>query len=163
MRQLSKVVRLPKGQMCSQRQRVGMPTNPAWNTKMELQLKRTDLTDNSTIGELSINGRFECYTLEDKVRPVKIKGLTAIPAGSYEVIISFSARFKRPLPLLLNVPNFDGIRIHAGNSAKDTEGCILVGQRKSKDFIGTSRVALDALFKKLKRDTAVEKIFIHIA
>ena len=129
---------------------------------MELTLTRTDFTNDSTIGELSVNGKFECFTLEDKVRPVKIKGMTAIPAGAYEVVINFSERFQRPLPLLLNVPNFDGIRIHAGNTAKDTEGCILVGQVKQKNFIGTSRLALEALFKKLKKASLSEKIFIHI-
>ena len=130
---------------------------------MELTLTRTDFTNDSTIGELSVNGKFECFTLEDKVRPVKIKGMTAIPAGAYEVVINFSERFQRPLPLLLNVPNFDGIRIHAGNTAKDTEGCILVGQVKQKNFIGTSRLALEALFKKLKKASLTGKIFIHIA
>jgi hypothetical protein len=130
---------------------------------MEIVLKRTDFTNDSTIGELSINGKFECFTLEDKVRPVKIAGITAIPAGSYEVVITFSERFQVQLPLLLNVPNFDGIRIHAGNTSKNTDGCILVGQSKQTDFIGTSRVALDALFKKLKRASTVEKIFIHIS
>lgn len=129
---------------------------------MELTLTRTDFTNDSTIGELSVNGKFECFTLEDKVRPVKIKGMTAIPAGAYEVVINFSERFQRPLPLLLNVPNFDGIRIHAGNTAKDTEGCILVGQVKQKNFIGTSRLALEALFKKLKKASLTGKIFIHI-
>ncbi len=130
---------------------------------MELILKRTDFTDESTIGELSINGAFECYTLEDKVRPVKVKGVTAIPAGDYEVVITFSERFKRPLPLLLNVPNFDGIRIHAGNSAKDTDGCILVGKTKQADFIGTSAIALDGLFWKLVQATSHEKIFINVS
>ncbi|HSD36867.1 MAG TPA: DUF5675 family protein [Rhodocyclaceae bacterium] len=130
---------------------------------MDLTLNRTDLTNDSTIGELFINGKFECFTLEDKVRPVKIKGFTAIPAGSYEVVITFSERFQRPLPLLLNVPSFDGIRIHAGNVSKDTDGCILVGQSKAEDFIGSSRAALDKLFTKLKKAAAVEKIFIHIA
>jgi hypothetical protein len=77
---------------------------------MELQLVRTDLTPKSSVGTLSIDGRFECFTLEDAVRPVKIKGLTAIPYGAYEV----SQRFRRRLPLLLAVPNLDGIRIHAG-------------------------------------------------
>ncbi len=130
---------------------------------MDLTLIRTDFTEESTIGELSINGKFECFTLEDRVRPVKIKGFTAIPAGSYEVVITFSERFKRPLPLLLNVPNFDGIRIHAGNTAKDTDGCILVGQEKQEDFVGTSKLALEALFKKLKRASATEKLFIHVS
>ncbi|OAI12198.1 MULTISPECIES: DUF5675 family protein [Methylomonas] len=129
---------------------------------MELNLTRVEFTDESTIGELSINGAFECYTLEDKVRPVKVKGMTAIPAGSYEIIINFSERFKKPLPLLLNVPNFDGVRIHPGNSAKDTEGCILVGKSKSADFVGSSRAAFETLFEKLKRAAENEKIFIHI-
>jgi len=117
---------------------------------MELQVKRTDFFDNSTIGELSVNGQFECYTLEDKVRPVKIKGETAIPAGRYEVIINYSQRFDRLLPLLLSVPNFEGVRIHPGNTAADTEGCILVGVTKEQEFIGQSRVAFEQLFAKLK-------------
>ena len=73
---------------------------------MDLRVKRLEFSDDSTIGELSVDGQFECYTLEDKVRPVKIKGKTAIPAGQYEVVINFSQRFQKPLPLLLNVPNF---------------------------------------------------------
>jgi hypothetical protein len=130
---------------------------------VELVLNRTDFTDESTVGELTVNGKFECFTLEDKVRPVKIKGFTAIPSGSYEIVITYSNRFQRPLPLLLNVPNFDGIRIHAGNTAKDTDGCILVGQSKKPNFVGTSKLALDALFKKLRRASTREKIFIHVS
>ena len=129
---------------------------------MELQLKRTDFLENSTIGELSVNGKLECYTLEDKVRPVKIKGKTAIPAGRYEVIINYSQRFDRLLPLLLSVPNFEGVRIHPGNTAADTEGCILVGMTKEKEFIGQSRVAFDRLFAMLKAASETEKIFIEI-
>ena len=125
---------------------------------MELRIKRTDFSDQSTIGELSVNGQFECYTLEDKVA-----GKTAIPAGRYEVVISFSQRFQRPLPLLLKVPNFEGIRIHPGNTAGNTEGCILVGETKSGDFIGQSRVAFDRLFEKLKAVAATEKIFMEMA
>jgi hypothetical protein len=130
---------------------------------MDLALKRTDFTDESTIGELSIGGEFECFTLEDMVRPVKIKGFTAIPAGSYEVVISFSARFKCPLPLLLNVPNFDGIRIHPGNTARDTEGCILVGREKGKNSIANSKVAFEKLFGILSRAMETEKVFITIS
>jgi hypothetical protein len=132
-------------------------------TEMELQLKRTDFLENSTIGELSVNGKLECYTLEDKVRPVKIKGKTAIPAGRYEIIINYSQRFNRLLPLFLNVPNFEGVRIHPGNTAADTEGCILVGMTKEKEFIGQSRVAFDRLFAMLKAASETEKIFIEIA
>jgi hypothetical protein len=130
---------------------------------MELGVKRTDFSDASTIGELSVNGQFECYTLEDKVRPAKIAGKTAIPPGRYELIISFSQRFQRPLPLLLNVPNFEGIRIHSGNTAANTEGCILVGETKSANFVGQSRVAFDRLFEKLKGASETEKIFVEIS
>jgi hypothetical protein len=129
---------------------------------MDLKLVRTDLTSQSTVGELYVDGKFECYTLEDVVRPVKIKGMTAISAGVYEVVISHSARFQRLLPLLLNVPNFDGIRIHAGNTAADTEGCLLVGQGKASNAISGSRNAFNALFAKLQAAAAREKIFIEI-
>jgi hypothetical protein len=130
---------------------------------MELKVLRKELTAKSTIGELHVDGAFECYTLEDAVRPVKIKGVTAIPAGVYEVVVNFSQRFQRPLPLLLHVPNFDGVRIHAGNTDADTEGCLLVGKTKAADFIGASRAAFDALFAKIQRAAAREKIFIEIA
>lgn len=130
---------------------------------MELTLKRTDFTDRSTIGELSVNGSFECYTLEDRVRPVKIAGITAIPVGSYGVVVTFSPRFQRPLPLLLAVPGFDGVRIHPGNTDADTEGCILVGAQKRQDFIGDSRAAFDALFRKIQAATqAGEAIRLQI-
>ena len=118
---------------------------------MELLLKRLYRTENSTIGELTIDGQFECFTLEDKERDVKIKGETAIPRGAYPIIINKSNRFKRLLPLLLDVKNFEGVRIHSGNTNHDTEGCILVGQTRNKDFIGQSRKAFDKLFKKMQR------------
>jgi hypothetical protein len=130
---------------------------------MDLKVLRKELTARSTIGELHVDGKFECFTLEDAVRPVKIKGVTAIPAGVYEVVVNFSERFKRPLPLLLNVPNFDGVRIHAGNTDADTEGCLLVGRTKAADFIGGSRPAFDALFAKIQRAAAREKVFLEIA
>jgi len=129
---------------------------------MELKLVRSEFTEKSTIGELFVNNKFECFTLEDKVRPLKVMGATAIPAGEYEVIISFSNRFQRPLPLLLKVPDFEGIRIHPGNTDKDTQGCILVGQIKGIDFLGQSRDAFNALFKKLQAVTKKEKILIRI-
>ena len=117
---------------------------------MVIKIKRLHKTDNSTIGELTIDGKFECYTLEDKERDVKIKCETAIPKGTYKVIINQSNRFKKLLPLLLNVPNFEGVRIHPGNTNHDTEGCILVGRTRSKDFIGQSRKAFATLFAKMK-------------
>jgi hypothetical protein len=117
---------------------------------MVITVKRLYKTENSTIGELLIDGIFECFTLEDKERPVKIKGETAIPKGTYKVIINESNRFKRLLPLLIDVPNFEGVRIHSGNSNHDTEGCILVGQTRNKNYIGQSRKAFDKLFKKMQ-------------
>ena len=117
---------------------------------MKIEIKRLYKTENSTIGELKVDGKFECYTLEDKEREVKIKCETAIPKGTYKVIINQSNRFKKLLPLLLNVPNFEGVRIHPGNTNHDTEGCILVGRNKSKDFIGQSRKAFESLFARMK-------------
>lgn len=86
------------------------------------------------IGELTIDGVHQCFTLEDKVREKKIFGKTAIPPGRYEVTVSFSNHFQKKLPLLMNVPNFEGVRIHSGNTAKDTEGCILVGMTKGRTW-----------------------------
>ncbi len=122
---------------------------------MKLLLKRIHRTDVSTIGELYVDGVFECYTLEDIERDVKIKSETAIPKGTYKIIVTMSNRFKRLLPLLMNVPNFEGVRIHSGNTNHDTEGCILVGQTRSKDFIGKSRKAFDKLFKKMQKAKSI--------
>lgn len=119
---------------------------------MKIDVKRTECGEACTIGELYINGAKECWTLEDVVRPdgIKVYGETAIPAGIYAVDITYSPRFKRDLPLLIGVKNFVGIRIHPGNTASDTEGCILVGQGRGKNCILSSRAAFDALFQKLK-------------
>lgn len=117
---------------------------------MNLLLKRSRSTSVSTPGALFVDGDFECYTIEDVVRQTKIHGQTAIPAGRYHLIINQSNRFKRLLPLLLDVPEFEGVRIHPGNTAADTEGCILVGDVPQGDFLGSSRVAFDRLFAKLK-------------
>ena len=122
---------------------------------MDIVVKRLHKTKKSTIGELSINGIFECYTLEDIEREVKIKGITAIPVGTYKVGISMSNRFKKLMPILYNVPNFEGVRIHSGNVAENTEGCILVGQTRSLDFIGNSRKAFDKLFKKMQLEKEI--------
>jgi len=127
---------------------------------MLITIKRLHKTKISTIGELLVDGVFECYTLEDTERKVKIKGETAIKEGRYKVIINKSNRFKRLLPLLLNVPEFEGVRIHSGNTNHDTEGCILVGQTKSKNFIGKSRKAFDALFKKMQLAKEITLVII---
>lgn len=119
---------------------------------MKLRLERLQKDPDVTIGALSVDGDFECWTCEDTVRPdgVKIPGETAIPAGSYTVDITYSPRFSRDLPLLLNVQGFVGIRIHPGNTPDDTDGCILVGQDRMAKSIGHSRAAFDVLFAKLR-------------
>lgn len=127
---------------------------------MKLKLVRETFTEDSTIGKLYINDVFHCYTLEDKVREVKIQNITAIPKGIYEVIISYSNRFKQMMPLLLNVPNFQGVRIHWGNYSKDTDGCILVGDTKKVNFIGNSVNQYKKLFTILKN--CKEKIYLEI-
>jgi hypothetical protein len=129
---------------------------------MNLKVVRKTFTEQSTVGELSVNGKFECFTLEDKVRAVKIHGATAIPEGIYEVAITFSEKFQKQLPLLLKVPNYEGVRIHSGNTAADTEGCILVGSSKGPDFVGNSRAAFKALFPKIEAALKKEKVFIQI-
>ncbi|HYE75652.1 MAG TPA: DUF5675 family protein [Blastocatellia bacterium] len=128
----------------------------------ELLLERKTLTDKSTVGEISINGRFQCYTLEDVVRSHKIKSQTAIPAGRYQIKITPSARFKRDLPLLLDVPEFEGIRIHPGNTDADTEGCILVGLTRKDNFIGESRRAFDQIFSSLRYWLTKGEVWITI-
>ncbi len=122
---------------------------------MKLELIRQWFTEQSTIGELYINGHYECFTLEDAVRDEKIAGKTAIPYGTYKVIIDFSNRFQRLMPHILDVPNFEGIRIHKGNTDKDVSGCVSVGLVKGKDFIGHSRDAFQSVYSKLNTDEDV--------
>lgn len=125
---------------------------------MKLKLERLQRDPDVTIGSLSVNGTFECWICEDAVREVpgqpveswKVAGQTAIPAGTYVVDITFSTRFKRDLPVLLDVPGFSGIRIHPGNTAADTEGCLLPGDTRESKRVGLSRVAFDRLFAKLR-------------
>ena len=116
---------------------------------MKLELKRKYFKDDYTIGHLFVDGVFFCDTLEDPYRKVKISTITGIPTGRYQIIINDSIRFKRRMPLLLNVPGFEGIRIHPGNSAVDTSGCILVGENKAVGRLINSRVAFDNLFNLL--------------
>lgn len=131
---------------------------------MRLKLERTACGPVCTIGALFVDGKQECYTLEDVVRTgEKVYGQTAIPAGVYNVVVTPSARFKRELPLLENVPGFQGIRIHPGNTAKDTEGCILVGKAKTAESVTHSREAFNALFEKIKESLASgEKVTMEV-
>ena len=125
---------------------------------MKLDLIRQEFTDVSTIGELLIDGEHFCYTLEDPVRDKKIYGMTAIPYSTYEVVITYSPRFHKYMPLLKNVENFEGVRIHSGNTAEDTQGCILVGFTKGKDYIGGSIKAFNALMQRIKGQELVLEI-----
>jgi hypothetical protein len=134
---------------------------------MELTLNRIFLGSSATIGELLVNDKHLCDTLEDRVRPEgeKVYGKTAIPEGTYEVKLTHSPRFKKILPEILNVPNFSGIRIHTGNSSKDTEGCILVGtwDGEKEDWVGNSRIAFDELMALLEGATNnKEKVTITV-
>jgi hypothetical protein len=117
-------------------------------------LTREASQDGATLGSLAIDGHHVCHTLEDEVRPpgVKVPGRTAIPAGRYRVVVTSSPRFKRRLPLLREVPGFDGVRIHRGNTARDTEGCILVGYARTQARIWSSAVAERDLVARLTAD-----------
>jgi len=129
---------------------------------MNLLLKRTYKGTDYTIGKLYIDGVYFCDTLEDAVRTVKIKHETAIPEGTYQVVITMSARFKKLMPLLLNVPNFEGIRIHSGNTKEDTSGCLLVGENKEKGKVINSRLTFVKLFALIQDALRVGDVWITI-
>ena len=133
---------------------------------MELKAKRTIFGDDFTIGNFFANDKFLSNCLEDKVRIpfVKIAGKTAIPSGRYEVILDHSNRFKRIMPHILNVPHFEGVRIHSGNTDEDTEGCILLGTYSpGSDNVSNSKSAVALLMDILQRAAdRKEKIFLTI-
>ena len=142
---------------------------------MELSIIRKIFTDYSTIGDFLINGLRYYYTLEDKdrqrqpdgsilpwSRDLKVYGETAISYGRFQVITCFSNRFKKVMPLLLNVPDFDGIRIHGGNTDRDTHGCPLIGCEKGNDCIRESKKAFDDFFPRLTSALKRGKVYIEI-
>ena len=109
---------------------------------MQITTKTIAKKETYTISRLYVDGKYFCDTLEDCIRNgKKIAHVTAIPRGTYEIQWTYSNRFKQFMPLLCNVPNFSGIRIHAGNTSADTDGCILVGKN---DVVG--KVLLSRLF-----------------
>lgn len=128
-------------------------------TGLMLQVVREKSSEFSTLGSMYINREWFCWTLEDVVRKDKIQDKTAIPVGYYPVIVNHSPKFNKLMPLIQNVPGFDGVRIHYGNTDIDTEGCILVGGTRAKDFIGNSLVTFNKLMDKLM---GVDNIYIEI-
>lgn len=129
------------------------------STVLHLKLHRAHHGPGYCVGRLHVDNEWQCFTLEDEVREIetrpvqewKIPGRTAIPRGTYEVVITLSNRFERRLPLLLNVPGFTGVRIHSGNTSEDTEGCILVGRAwDGGDRVSQSRLALGVLQEKIE-------------
>jgi Family of unknown function (DUF5675) len=118
---------------------------------MDIEITRRWLTDKTSIGEMFINGKFFSYTLEDRVRSmgIKVSGQTAISPGSYPLIIDYSQRFGKYMPHLIGVANFDGIRIHSGNTDADTSGCILLGQERGTDVVMMSRLAFSEFMAKV--------------
>jgi hypothetical protein len=129
---------------------------------MHVTVQRQALKDDRTLGELLIDGQHFCWTLEDAVRETKLPGITAIPAGVYEVIVNFSARFSRPLPLLLGVPNFTAVRLHAGNGPDNTEGCILIGLEHDDERIWNCSGAVSELTFRIRNATTTGKVFIEV-
>ena len=140
---------------------------------MNIQLIRKVFNPTNTISDLWIDGIFFGNILEDvdrglnrnqsleELKALKIHGKTAIPIGTYEIIISYSNRFKKFLPLLLDVPAYEGIRIHPGNDENDTEGCLLPGKSNGKKVL-SSIITFNRLYSILLKATKKEKIFITI-
>jgi hypothetical protein len=136
--------------------------------KANIRVIREKRTKESTIGSMFINDKFFAYTLEDYDRDAnkdgdlndigekKVMHETAIPSGTYKVELTMSVRMKRLLPILYNVPGFEGIRIHSGNNKSHTSGCILVGYQRGDDFIGTSKKAEQDLVEELKKYSEIE-------
>lgn len=110
--------------------------------------------EHGTYGKLYINNVLECHTLEDYDRRLedngkKVDGQTCIPRGEYKVIIDWSNRFKKEMLHILDVPQFAGVRIHAGNTNADTEGCILLGTGRANGWLLNSRAAVNRVFDRV--------------
>lgn len=140
---------------------------------MRLTLRRIANKKDYCIGRLYINGIYFCDTLEDTdrglddtmteedIKEMKVYGQTAIPTGIYTVLLTYSPKYKKVMPLINNVKGYSGIRIHSGNTAKDTEGCLLVGKNTKVGMVTDSRNTYNALFKRLQQKGS-NKITIEI-
>ena len=140
---------------------------------MEIVVKRIALKPTYTIGKLYIDGEYFCDTLEDTVRDLnkngkfdngekKVYGGTAIPYGKYEIEWTYSPRFKKHTPQLMNVPSFEGIRIHSGNSSTDTEGCLLLGENKQVGKVLNSKATINKFYPIIKQACSKGKVTIEI-
>ena len=140
---------------------------------MKLTLKRIALRPTYTIGKLYIDDAYFCDTLEDTVRDTnksgkfdngeqRIKGKIAIPYGTYEIKWTYSPRFKKYTPQLMNVPSFEGIRVHAGNTSADTEGCLILGENKQVGKVLNSRATINKFYPIIKKACSNGKVTIEI-
>lgn len=136
---------------------------------MEIKVIRSVFSPTTTLGKMYIDNQFYAFTCEDTVREIKanctgkIKNKTAISDGKYEIVQSYSERFGKYLPLLLNVPCFEGIRIHGGNTSLDSEGCILIGEHGDMiERIWNCRQKVISLVALLKKVEKKEKVWIEI-
>jgi len=134
---------------------------------MQILIQRHALKAGYTIGRMEINGRYFCDTLEDtdrglresmtedEIAALKVKGATAIPTGTYRIDMQTrSPRFGRVLPRLVSVKGYAGVLIHSGNTAADTEGCILVGENRERGKVLNSRATLEHLLVFLREAQA---------
>lgn len=140
---------------------------------MKLTLKRIALRPTYTIGKLYIDDVYFCDTIEDTVRDFnkngkfdngekKVHSKTAIPYGTYEIKWTYSPRFKKYTPQLMNVPSFEGIRIHAGNTSADTEGCLILGENKQVGKVLNSRATINKFYPIIKDACSKGKVTIEI-
>ncbi len=132
---------------------------------MELSLIRKPSKDATTLGDLFLHsGSHFCFTLEDELREgEKVYGETAIPAGRYRITITFSQKFQKDMLYVNDVPNFTGIRIHSGNDADDTLGCILVGHTVDSDTrIHGGSVVLPQLFSMIEKALDTDEVWLTI-
>lgn len=125
---------------------------------MKIRVKRIYRGLSYTIGKLYLNGEYFCDVLEDtdrglddsmdldKILELKKPTITAIPTGTYKVLITYSPRFKQNMPLICNVKGFEGIRIHSGNNHQHTSGCLLVGENKEVGKVLNSKATYTKLF-----------------